>query len=44
MNPAWARRYIPRAFALYKQNCEASFDEACKQAERLRKTGSVNAK
>ncbi|HET7539340.1 MAG TPA: hypothetical protein VFK05_05690 [Polyangiaceae bacterium] len=28
----------------YNQDCEAGFDEARKQAERLRKSGSVDLK
>jgi TPR repeat protein len=39
-----APRDVAKAFALYNQDCEAGRDDACKQAERLRKTGSVDVK
>jgi len=39
-----APRDVPKAFTLYNQDCEAGFDQACKQAERLRKSGNVDVK
>jgi len=45
MNAGWARhRDAAKAFALYNQDCEAGRDDACKQAERLRKSGNVDVK
>ena len=39
-----ASKDVAKAFALYNQDCEAGTVDACTQAERLRKSGSVDVK